>query len=161
MQNWTADLQTEPTSWTDITGTFRLPATPPVLVGPETVLEAAPELYPFGVLRKRGQGTGPQPAGPCAVPRVFVLRPRWGCEMPEVSPTILHTHNLEPPVTTSRVSCGRHIWVVGTGLETDTGPSRYHNPAGTIVNPVITYCSRSRLRELWSGQRVDYGPNKS
>ena len=62
----------------DITGTFRLPATPPELVGSGTVLEAASELssYLFGVLRKRGQGTGPGPAGPYAAPRGFVLRPR-------------------------------------------------------------------------------------
>ena len=38
--------------------------TPPVLVGPRTVLGAASELHPFGVLRKRGQGTGPHPTGP-------------------------------------------------------------------------------------------------
>ena len=58
-----------------ITGTFRLLATPPALVGSGTVPEAASELYPFGVPRKRGQGTGPRPAGPCAAPRGFVPLP--------------------------------------------------------------------------------------
>ena len=55
---------------------FLLPTIPPVLVGSGTVLEAASELYPFGVLRKRSRGTGPHPTGPYAAPRDFVLRSR-------------------------------------------------------------------------------------
>ena len=43
---------------------FLLPTNPSVLVGPGAVLEAASGLYPFGVLRERGQGTGPHATGP-------------------------------------------------------------------------------------------------